>query len=150
VVSAVRAAGLPNAVLVMRSENVSDENLISNADLAQRVVQLDELASRYREIIDWFDPLDPLGGGLGLSPAESFVARILLIATYRRVVLADPVLPAELLPDGWSGREAYTLVARVYDLLQPASERWIVEVCDTPDGPPAASGSDSRGNRFHR
>ena len=131
VTAVVRAVDLQAGVLVTYSKNVSDAGLMSNADVAERVMLLDDLAKRYREIIDWFAPLD---GSPDMSPADSFVARTLLIATYRRVVLVDPLLSADLLPNPWSGREAFELAARVYAALEPESERWLFEVCDTPGG----------------
>jgi phenylacetic acid degradation operon negative regulatory protein len=53
------------------------------------------------------------------------MARILLIHHYRRVVLRDPLLPAELLPKNWPGREARALCGEIYRTLLPASERWL-------------------------
>jgi phenylacetic acid degradation operon negative regulatory protein len=145
VVGVVREAGLRDAVIVTRSKNVADDALISDIDLARRVAPLDEMVKRYAEISDWFGDLSAASG---LSPAESFVGRTLLIATYRRVVLADPRLPAELLPVNWNGRCAYSLAADVYGALWDASEQWITEVCETPDGSLPAQGDGPRANRF--
>jgi phenylacetic acid degradation operon negative regulatory protein len=131
VAAVVRAADLQGGVLVTRSKNVSDAGRMSNSDVARRVMSLDELGNRYREIINWFSPLD---NAPDPSPAESFVARTLLIATYRRIVLTDPLLSAELLPEPWTGRDAFELAARIYGALESASERWLVEVCETPAG----------------
>jgi phenylacetic acid degradation operon negative regulatory protein len=134
VAALVRAVGSSVGVLVTRSENVSDVGHMSDVELARRVMSLDDLAEHYREIIAWFAPLDDDGDG-DLSPAESFIARTLLIATYRRIVLADPLLSASLLPNPWRGNEAFELAARVYAKLESDSERWLVEVCETPTGP---------------
>jgi len=132
VAGVVRAVGLQGDVLVTRSTNTSEVGAMSNGGLAERAMALDDLAERYSEIINWFVPLD---GVAELSPADSFVVRTLLIATYRRIVLADPLLSAALLPTPWSGRVAFELVGRVYTAFESASERWLSEVCDTPEGP---------------
>jgi phenylacetic acid degradation operon negative regulatory protein len=145
VVGVVRDAGLRDAVIITRSKNVADDVLITDIDLARRVMPLDEMAKRYAEMSEWFGGLSAASG---LSPAESFVGRTLLIATYRRVILADPRLPAELLPANWNGQGAYSLVADVYGTLWDASEQWITEVCETPDGMLSALGGSSRASRF--
>jgi phenylacetic acid degradation operon negative regulatory protein len=145
VVGVVRDAGLRDAVIITRSTSVADDVLISDIDLARRVVPLDEIAKRYAEISEWFGDLSAASC---LSSAESFVGRTLLIAAYRRVVLADPRLPTELLPANWNGPRAYSLVADVYGALWDASEHWITEVCETPDGSLPAPGGNPRANRF--
>jgi phenylacetic acid degradation operon negative regulatory protein len=68
---------------------------------------------------DWIDRREPLSG------IEAFVARILLIHYYRRVVLRDPLLPAELLPKDWPGSAARRLCGDIYRGLLSASEQWL-------------------------
>jgi phenylacetic acid degradation operon negative regulatory protein len=59
-------------------------------------------------------------------PAEqAFVIRTLVIHAFRRVLLHDPLLPAELLPDDWPGRKAYDLCRSVYQLTYLDSERYM-------------------------
>ena len=84
---------------------------------------LDELASAYRAFIDSVKPLN------GIEPdddgAASLVARLLLVHEFRRVVLTDPGLPAEALPDTWPGREARKIFATVYKACSPRADHWI-------------------------
>lgn len=42
----------------------------------------------------------------GLDWQAAFLARLLLVHEFRRLVLRDPFLPAALLPAGWAGPEA--------------------------------------------
>jgi len=64
---------------------------------------LDAMAARYEEFIDQFAGLDPR------SPGEALRAQIRLVHEWRRFPFLDPVLPAELLPPGWSGTRAATI-----------------------------------------
>jgi phenylacetic acid degradation operon negative regulatory protein len=74
------------------------------------------------------------------TPEHAFVVRTLLIHEYRRVMLRDPQLPAELLPHGWPGAAARTLTRNMYALTQQAAEEHLRATMDTPDGPlPAAA-----------
>lgn len=127
--------GLRDALLVTRAETVSAVGFISDADLAERCAPLDLLAERYDEVVGWFTPVaDALARGIEPTPQEAFTVRLLLVATYRRVVLADPMLPAVMLPGSWSGGGAYVLVGGIYRRVYGASERWVTEVCETPSG----------------
>ena len=58
-----------------------------------------------------------MGGALAHS------LRTLLIHDYRRLLLRDPQLPAELLPAAWPGHEARALCKRLYQQLLAPSER---------------------------
>ena len=50
---------------------------------------------------------------------------MLLVHEYRRIVLRDPILPAEILPTSWPGTAARQLCADIYTRVLPASERWL-------------------------
>ncbi|MBA4791157.1 MAG: phenylacetic acid degradation operon negative regulatory protein PaaX [Rhizobiales bacterium] len=94
--------------------------------LAERAFALEATAAAYGRFLETFGPLRAaLADGEALSDIECLVARVLLIHEYRRIVLRDPVLPAEILPDGWPGGEARALCAEVYGALLPGSERWL-------------------------
>jgi phenylacetic acid degradation operon negative regulatory protein len=68
-----------------------------------------------------------------LGDLEALIARMLLIQEYRRIVLRDPHLPADLLPAAWPGAAARSLCAGLYAAMLPGSERWLDEhgVCET-------------------
>jgi phenylacetic acid degradation operon negative regulatory protein len=87
---------------------------------------LERTARAYLKFTKTFAPLDrQLGRRAKLSEIEAFIARILLIHHYRRVVLRDPLLPGALLPGDWPGRAARALCGDIYRALLPASERWL-------------------------
>jgi phenylacetic acid degradation operon negative regulatory protein len=95
--------------------------------LAARAWSLDALDEGYREFLDAFAPLDAaLGnGGAAVGDLEALVVRVRLVHAYRRLALKDPLLPAELLPSGWPGREARRVCAAIYRQVRGASERWL-------------------------
>lgn len=90
---------------------------------------------------------DALEDGGTLSPLDALVARILLIHEWRRVILRDVDLPAELRPADWSLEETRALVGDLYGRLLAPSERWL-DTCDgRPDGALPPAGQDLR-DRF--
>ena len=109
---------------------------------------LHRTADAYLKFMRTFRPLrDWIGRRERLSASDAFVARILLIHHYRRVVLRDPLLPAALLPEEWPGRAARKLCAEIYRGLIPASEQWLDQHATNENGPLPAAGADL-GRRF--
>ncbi|MET3909524.1 phenylacetic acid degradation operon negative regulatory protein [Bradyrhizobium sp. S3.3.6] len=87
---------------------------------------LERTADAYLKFMKTFEPLRAaLARGAGLSEADAFTARILLIHYYRRVVLRDPLLPESLLPADWPGRTARELCGEIYRALLAPSEQWL-------------------------
>jgi phenylacetic acid degradation operon negative regulatory protein len=57
-----------------------------------------------------------------------------MIHDYRRLLLRDPELPAELLPPLWPGEQARTLCRSLYGHLLPASEAYLDQQLQLADG----------------
>jgi len=51
--------------------------------------------------------------------------RVLLIHEYRRILLKDPKLPREMLPENWEGHIARTLTAEIYRELVNQTADWV-------------------------
>ena len=89
---------------------------------------IDELAEHYREFIQLFRPLwQSLREQEELSPQDCFLARLLLIHEYRKLLLRDPQLPDELLPADWEGKAARLLCRNIYKLVWERSQEWLVD-----------------------
>lgn len=85
-----------------------------------------EIAEAYRAFSERFRPLlDALEGGASLVPLDAAAARTLLVHDWRRIVLRDPGLPAQLLPPDWPAEEARAIARRIYRALRAPSERWL-------------------------
>ncbi len=94
--------------------------------LAARAWPLGQTGEAYGRFLAVFGPLGAaLADGGGMSDLDRLVARVLLIHEYRRIVLRDPLLPAEILPADWPGAAARALCADIYGALVEGSERWL-------------------------
>ncbi len=112
-----RAAG----ALVLRDPRPRADPAVLR-ELGRRAWRLEELEAGYRDFLRRFAPwraLDPAG----LSPEDALRARLLLVHDYRRLVLADPLMPADLLPADWPGLAACRLCRDLYARLLEPSER---------------------------
>ncbi len=105
-------------------------------DLLRRGWNLDALAADFRRFLETFRPIRTLLETDGTpEPETAFALRILAIHEFRRLVLRDPDLPAELLPADWAGTAARTLCRNLYRATEAAAERHLMAVLETADGP---------------
>jgi len=105
-------------------------------DLVRQCWDLDQLSDGYRDFLDRFRPLlRALQGAGPFDPQSCFIVRTLLIHEFRRVLLRDPELPRELLPEDWAGIAARRLCRDLYRLTQDPAEAHIMAVLETADGP---------------
>ncbi|MEP9375595.1 phenylacetic acid degradation operon negative regulatory protein PaaX [Aquabacter sp. CN5-332] len=120
----------------------------ANRALAARAWALEATGEAYARFLDAFSPLRAaVLGGQTLSDLDCLVGRVLLIHEYRRIVLRDPILPAEVLPADWPGAAARALCAEVYGALLEGSERWLDENAVDESGAPLPP-SDEVWRRF--
>ncbi|GAA3989030.1 phenylacetic acid degradation operon negative regulatory protein PaaX [Comamonas faecalis] len=109
----------------------------TDADLVARAWDLSHLSAAYTEFIGVYQPmLDVMRreGLAGVSDAQAFLLRLLLIHDYRRLLLRDPELPEVLLPQRWPGQLARLLCKEMYQRLEEASDRHLDEQVCLADG----------------
>lgn len=70
----------------------------------------------------------------GLSPAAALAVRLMLVHGFREIALADPLLPPELLPEGWPGRAARAVFVYRYRALSPGADACAARLTSR-DGP---------------
>ncbi len=132
--------GVADDVVVIRGEAADSEGAMRK--LAYASWNLDDLDSRYRNVVEMFSPaFEAVVSDDELTPRIAFVIQTLLIQEYRKVLLRDPQLPQELLPDAWHGTSAYTLCRDLYRALYKASNEYVHTNMETEEGAlPAPSG----------
>ncbi|GAC1557534.1 MAG: phenylacetic acid degradation operon negative regulatory protein PaaX [Beijerinckiaceae bacterium] len=115
--------------------------------LAARAWPLRDLAARYARFNDMFAEAQArLERGEPLGGLASLVVRVLLVHEYRRVVLRDPLLPADLLPEDWPGSAARDMCKAIYPAVAPGADRWLDANAGNESGPlPPPGGTESRG-----
>lgn len=90
---------------------------------------LEELAAVYQSFLTRFLPVVPMIQN-EIEPQAAFVLQSLLIHAFRRIVLHDPRLPAELLPENWPGHAAYDLCRNIYLRIHLQTQRYFAEHLD--------------------
>lgn len=121
--------GLPTStplVMYMRSRSAAGMDI----QLAGQAWTLGALQAGYQSFVETYQPLHDLlrHGKISanlIAPETALLIRIMLIHDLRRLVLRDPNLPAQALPDQWSGSVAREMAAEIYNALKDLGEIWL-------------------------
>jgi len=136
----LRRLGVSDDLIVMRGLTVIND--ASVRQLARSGWNLDDIDDRYASFVERFRPLIAAHSKSGaVKPQTAFLIRTLLIQEYRKVLLRDPQLPAELLPANWHGSAAYQLCRNLYRAVYAPADEYLSTVMETANGPlPPPSG----------
>ena len=105
-------------------------------ELVQESWSLKALGNRYGEFLNHFRPVyQAARRGRLLDPELAFRVRTLLIHEYRKVLLRDPFLPDNMLPERWDGAAAYQLCRNLYDRVASPTEDFLNIGMETANGP---------------
>ena len=130
----LRRLGVADDVIVMSGLTIRNEPGMRR--LAQESWNLADIDSRYESFVNRFRPLiAAYGKNAEIAPKTAFLVRTLLIQEYRKVLLRDPQLPAELLPAGWHGTAAYQLCRNLYRAVYQKADDYLTETMQTAEGP---------------
>lgn len=130
----MRRLGVQEKLVVMRGETVRGDRAMR--ELTRACWNLDEIDARYADFVRRFRPvLKALPGKEELTDKSAFLIRTLLIQEYRKVLLRDPWLPAELLPADWHGAAAYRLCRNLYREVHARADAYLDVAMETADGP---------------
>lgn len=132
----LRRNGTDRQLVVMRGTTFGSKQNDAMRLLVHKTWNLEELDRRYAEFVKRFRPV--LGAAKkspDIDKRLAFHVRTLMIQEYRRILLRDPLLPAELLPAGWNGIVAYELCRDLYGLVYRAADEFMSTEFETAEGP---------------
>lgn len=137
----LQETGAHDKVVAMKAGNISALTSKPLQELVHDCWNLDALAAKYLEFIELFRPvLRTMRAASSLDPEQCFLVQTLLMHDFRRALLHDPQLPAQLLPANWSGGIARQLCRDLYGITYPLAQQHLLSVCETASGPlPAAA-----------
>jgi phenylacetic acid degradation operon negative regulatory protein len=97
---------------------------------------LEDIEERYKAFLDRFRPVFAASRrSKRVPPRIAFQVRTLMLQEYRKILLRDPLLPAELLPQTWHGVPAYQLCRNLYRKVCNAADEYLGEAMETAEGP---------------
>lgn len=132
--SALQRIGVADELIVMSGLTIRNEPGMRK--LAQASWNLSDIEDRYKGFVKRFRPLIAAHGKNNeVEPKAAFLVRTLLIQEYRKVLLRDPQLPADLLPSNWHGTAAYQLCRNLYRAVYSQADQYLTAMMETADGP---------------
>lgn len=129
-------AGLYQAVVVMQGKTLGKRRDAAMRSLVHKRWNLAEIDDSYQSFVRRFRPLySAVKKCRHCDDLQAFLIRTLLIQEYRKILLRDPLLPAELLPVSWHGTAAYQLCRNLYRKVSDPADNYMSEHFETADGP---------------
>jgi len=128
--------GVDQHLVVMSGHTLGEQRDRAMRALVYDRWNLEDIDLRYQDFLHRFRPVFAAARKCHeIDPARAFQVRTLLIQEYRKVLLRDPLLPADLLPAAWHGSAAYQLCRNLYvAVFAPADDYMSLEM-ETADGP---------------
>ncbi len=138
----LRRVGVAEDVVVMSGRTLRNEPAMRT--LVRGGWNLDDIDRRYEGFLHLFRPVSAAVSNAAanastmtstINPHTAFLVRTLLIQEYRKVLLRDPQLPEDLLPDDWHGYAAYSLCKDLYRSLWQPADAYLDASFESADGP---------------
>lgn len=132
----LKKAGIDHEVVIMQGRTLGKKPDDAMRALVHKSWNLDDIDRRYAAFIHQFRPVfRAVQKARSPDLCLAFRIRMILIQEYRRILLRDPLLPAELLPAGWNGTAAYQLCRNLYRLVHAPADAFMTQEFETADGP---------------
>jgi phenylacetic acid degradation operon negative regulatory protein len=130
---------LQQSLWPLKATGLPLQGRLSDTDVVAQIWGLNELAIHYQQFVKTYLPLlhewrNPHFSEETHQKENSFLLRLLLIHDYRRLLLRDPLLPADLLPAKWPGETARDTCRELYEFLLPPSEKFLDDEMQLADG----------------
>ncbi|ANO52136.1 phenylacetic acid degradation operon negative regulatory protein PaaX [Woeseia oceani] len=125
-----------NEVVVMRARATESQRNDVLINFVRDSWNLADIEARYEVFSERFLPvLAAVRKARTIEPCIAFQIRTLLLQEYRKLLLRDPILPAELLPKHWHGLQAYQLCRDLYQRVHAAADEYLSATMETADSP---------------
>jgi phenylacetic acid degradation operon negative regulatory protein len=140
----VRELGLENKVAMMLANTQDDGySCTPSSILVKQCFQVKPMDAAYSDFLKLFEPLlKSAKQAKNLDPHLCFMLRTLLIHKFRRILLSEPELPFELLPEDSAGHKAWQITQALYSLIAEPAETYLMSTCETQNGPLPKASSD--------
>ncbi|MEQ8207629.1 MAG: phenylacetic acid degradation operon negative regulatory protein PaaX [Woeseia sp.] len=128
--------GVADEVVVMCARATESQRNDVLINFVRNSWNLADIEARYEVFSERFQPvLAAVRKANVVEPCIAFQIRTLLLQEYRKLLLRDPILPAELLPKRWHGLQAYQLCRELYIKVHAAADEYLSATMETADSP---------------
>jgi len=132
----LQETGAHDKVVAMRASSIGSLAGRPLQEIVHECWNLEELSAKYLEFVEVFRPvLRAMRATRNLDPEQCFLVQTLLMHDFRRALLHDPQLPAQLLSADWAGGVARQLCRDLYRITFRLAQEHLLRSGETPDGP---------------
>lgn len=127
--------GFTDKVVILKASASSPERVPVANTLITRCFDVSALGVEYQQFIDTFEPiLKAASGTKPLHPETCFLVRTLLIHRFRHILLKEPELPGELLPEYSLSHRARRVTESLYKLISQQADAHFMTVFESETG----------------
>ena len=131
----VKEMGLADAVVVMRARTTGDDPNGVSGNMIRYNFNFDAMKEEYGDYVEHFNPLlEAARASPQKSPQLCFLVRLLLIHSYRRILLGEPEIPPELVPSDCLSHRARGLTEQLYKLICNPAEEYFMQLAEAEGG----------------
>ncbi|MER8231444.1 PaaX family transcriptional regulator C-terminal domain-containing protein [Streptomyces sp. NPDC094049] len=120
--NALERLGLSPYVDLFRGDHLG---YAATAGAVARWWDLPAVAGLHEEFLAAHEPVLRAWRTAPAGPEDAYRDHLLALDSWRRLPYADPVLPAELLPDDWPGRRSADVFAALHELLRARGAEYV-------------------------
>ena len=132
----LKRAGIDRQLVIMQGRTLGKKQDEAMRELVHKCWNLDDIDRRYESFVQQFRPVfRAVQKSRQPDRRLAFQIRTLLIQEYRRILLRDPLLPAEMQPPGWHGTAAYQICRNLYRLVYGPADAFMTDEFETAEGP---------------
>ncbi len=126
---------LDESVVVMQAKSMGSNPLKSSGNMIKQCFNFDVMKQEYLEFINFFSGiLKTTESSQTKSDEMCFLLRTLLIHKYRHILLREPELPRELIPEDCLSHRAREITEKLYKLICIQAEAYFLQVGEAEDG----------------
>ena len=135
---------IAKSVVILNASSDETPSVETLNKLVRERWNLDEVAALYQSFLDTWSTIPDLldTPGTPVDGHTELLLRILLVHDYRRILLRDPELPAEMLPTPWIGFESQELTAGIYKCVADHSAHWLTRNVENQMGTLPGAGDE--------
>ncbi len=126
---------LDESVVVMQAKSMGSNPLMSSSNMIKQCFNFDVMKYEYLEFINFFSGiLKTAESSKTKSDEMCFLLRTLLIHKYMHILLREPELPNELIPEDCLSHRAREITEKLYKLICHQAETYFMLVGEAESG----------------
>lgn len=124
-----------DSVVIMQAKSMGNEPLKSSANMIKYCFNFDMMKEEYSEFINFFKGVVKAAKSAKNKDEEiCFLLRTLLIHKYRRILLREPELPHELVPEDCLSHQAREITEQLYKSICIPASQFFIETGEAVNG----------------